>query len=71
MKLPVEVRRSLAQYHKSRRYAEEHQARAQAESARIAKVLTERLGMSVRDVADLLGLSHQRVHQFGGHDQGE
>ncbi len=35
-----------------------------AEARDLSAKLVRRLGLSVRDVGDLLGLSHQRVHQL-------
>ena len=35
-------------------------------TAAAASVLTRKLGMSVRDAAELLGVSHQRIQQLAG-----
>jgi len=48
---------------RARREAERASARAQQQLAIAAIELTE-LGLSRRDVAELLGLSHQRVQQI-------
>ena len=39
-------------------------AKLQNSTTEAAVVLTEEVGVSVRDAGELLGLSHQRVHQL-------
>jgi predicted RNase H-like HicB family nuclease len=48
---------------RARSAAERAGARAQQQTIKAVKALTD-LGLSRRDAAELLGLSHQRVHQL-------
>ena len=52
-----------ASVHQLREQAESADAKAQAGTASAARALTE-LGLSRRDAAELLGLSHQRIQQL-------
>jgi hypothetical protein len=62
--LPAGAKRELERAIAARKDADERASKAQAEAARAAKTLTSRLGLSLRDAGDLLGLSHERVKQL-------
>lgn len=62
-RLPARLASVAKRANRARREAERAAARAQQEVAGAARELTE-LGLSRRDAAELLGLSHQRVHQL-------
>lgn len=64
-RLPARFASVAKRANRARREAERAAARAQQEVAGAAKELTE-LGLSRRDAAELLGLSHQRVQQLVG-----
>ena len=64
IRLPKKVEIILATFKATREKAESTQARATEVSARAARILTGAWGVSLRDAADLLGLSHQRVAQI-------
>jgi predicted RNase H-like HicB family nuclease len=62
--LPADVRRKLTAVHAARQKAGEAQAEAMRVAAAAVQDLTEKRGLSVRDAADLMGVSHQRVQQL-------
>jgi predicted RNase H-like HicB family nuclease len=62
IQLPGEIGEHVAAAQDARARAE--QARAQEATLQAAHDLVDRLGLSVRDAAELLGLSHQRVQQL-------
>ena len=62
--LPAKARRELKQAVTARRQAEAAATKASASTAKAASALRKRLGLSVRDVGELLGLSYQRVQQI-------
>jgi predicted RNase H-like HicB family nuclease len=64
VRLPGSLRSRIAGYRRVR----EAELKARDEALEVARVLApalvRRCGLSVRDVGELLGLSHQRVHQL-------
>jgi predicted RNase H-like HicB family nuclease len=65
VRLPREIRRTMAQSRTARTRAERAQQDAKAATTAAVRLLRRRLKMTVRDAGALLGLSHQRVHQLG------
>lgn len=62
--LPANARTLLRRVQSTRRRAEEEAIKLQNSTAEAAKVLTKEVGVSVRDAGEILGLSHQRIHQL-------
>ena len=62
-KLPVDAKRALVLYQATKRRAEK-EARVASESAQRAAMALTRKRISLRDAGELLGLSHERVHQI-------
>lgn len=60
---PPRLAEVAAAANRLRERAEQAEAKAKAETAHAARALTD-LGLSRRDAAELLGLSHQRVQQL-------
>lgn len=63
IKLPAVVKRALKVAKAAREKAEAEAQRAASVTAQAVRALAES-GVSVRDAADMLGVSHQRVHQI-------
>jgi predicted RNase H-like HicB family nuclease len=61
--LPKDLEALAQRAQQARADAERAGTKAQEQAARAAKALTER-GLSRRDAAELLGISHQRVQQL-------
>lgn len=64
IELPRDVQRTPRKVAEYRRGVEKLQKQSAGELEKAIKQLTERLNLSIRDQADLLGLSHQRIHQI-------
>lgn len=62
-RLPRDLAELARRAQQARAEAERAGSKAQEQAARAAKALTER-GLSRRDAAELLGISHQRVQQL-------
>ena len=62
--LPVHVRTMLRKVRNARTKARVEQVRAARMAQQAADTLRKRLRLSVRDTGQLLGLSHQRIHQL-------
>jgi predicted RNase H-like HicB family nuclease len=63
IRLPSEVRAELGRARRARERSTRAQRDAHAATVRAAEDLT-RIGLSLRDAAELLDLSYQRVHQL-------
>jgi predicted RNase H-like HicB family nuclease len=66
IKLPADVRRVVKQATAARARLDEVQSKALEATAAAASVLTRKFGLSVRDAAEMLGVSHQRIQQLSG-----
>jgi predicted RNase H-like HicB family nuclease len=64
VRLPASVLRLIDEQRLARHRAEHERKRAQAAARQTARRLTRSLRLSVRDAAELLGLSHQRIQQL-------
>jgi predicted RNase H-like HicB family nuclease len=64
VKLPPDARRALARAQVARKRLEADTARAQESTEAAIRQLVRKLGLSVRDAGELLGISHQRVQQL-------
>ena len=66
VRLPPAMRRQLRQVAAVRKKAERLRAKAQDATRAAVSQLTRRAGLSVRDAAEMLGISFQRVQQLAG-----
>ena len=64
VKLPGRAQTRVRKARATRERAEGLHAEAQAALREAVRVLTKDVGVSVRDASELLGISHQRVHQL-------
>jgi predicted RNase H-like HicB family nuclease len=64
VKLPKPIERDLARARRLRRAADEQQVAASFAARKAVRALVSELGLSVRDVGTLLGVSGQRVHEL-------
>jgi predicted RNase H-like HicB family nuclease len=65
VRLPARAAKAVRDYASQRRKAREEDRRAIAAARRAVRILRQgQLKMSGREAAQLLGLSHQRVHQL-------
>lgn len=64
IRLPTDIRNELRRASTARLRSERARGEATRAVTRAARELTERLGLSLRDSAELLELSHQRVQQL-------
>lgn len=64
VRLPIAVKKAVKGAVAARARADELYAEAQEATVVLAKELTRQYGLSVRDAAELLGVSHQRIQQL-------
>jgi len=64
IKLPGKVKATLERARRAREQAQEAQEAASGATREAAQALVKEGHVSVRDAADMLGLSHQRVQQL-------
>lgn len=64
IRLPADVKRVLERVARTRRQTDLLQRECALQLQRAVKHLSRKMGLSIRDQANLLGLSHQRVHQI-------
>lgn len=64
VRLPAQVRRALDAGRSARERAERERERANTAMIRAVRALTKDMQLSVRDAAELLGVSYQRVQQL-------
>jgi predicted RNase H-like HicB family nuclease len=67
VRLSPAMRRTIRRVAETRRMADRSRERAQEATRDAVEQLTRHAGLSVRDAAEMLGLSHQRVQQLSGH----
>ena len=64
VKLPAEIKAGVASYRKAKAAERKAQEQTITAARALSAKLVRKLGLSVRDVGELLGISHQRVHQL-------
>ncbi len=64
IRLPRQIRLALQRSSSARQRAERERAEATEAMARAARTLVRELDVGMRDAAELLGVSHQRVQQL-------
>ena len=64
VRLPASARATLRRSEAARRRADRERVKAPTELGATARALVQTHGLSLRDAADLVGLSHQRVQQL-------
>ena len=64
VRLPVGIRRELHRASRSRERAARADEEAREQTALLAEGMVGDFGLSLRDAADLMGLSHQRIQQL-------
>lgn len=69
VRLPPAVRREIRRVASVRERAEKLRAKAQEATRAAVNQLTGQAGLSVRDAAEMLGISFQRVQQLAGGDR--
>jgi predicted RNase H-like HicB family nuclease len=64
IRLPARALRAVERSRRARRDADDERDKATAATVEAARTLVDELELGLRDAADLLGLSHQRVQQL-------
>jgi predicted RNase H-like HicB family nuclease len=64
IRLPSHLLKAIRESRAARARAENERAKAHTVTAATARVLVKELDLGLRDAAELLGLSHQRVQQL-------
>lgn len=64
VELPERARNALAQFRKAQQRAGAEAIRVNVIAIETAALLKFELGFGMRDVGELMGLSHQRIHQL-------